>query len=151
MRCCFIDITVALQLFINLKDFYINFAVLIVKMIFELFPLHFILSWSLDWFDCSYNYDQVCLCFFSNTSIMQRYWYTVFVSRKWRHGVYSTWGAAGDLYFLILKGWPWFNIHVSLTCCLYLVLFWSYSTLFTWLGFQHLGLLWGRFLRDITP
>jgi len=49
----------------------------------------------------------------------------------------------------ILKGRSRLYIHVSLTFCIYRVLFTSYLTLFIWLGFQHLG-LFGVVFMDIT-
>ena len=49
-------------------------------------------------------------------------------------------GAVSDFPPRILKGRPWLYIHVALTFCFYLEPFRSYSTLFIWLGFQHLRL-----------
>jgi len=54
-------------------------------------------------------------------------------------------GAVGDLSLRILKGQARLSIHVALTFFVYLELFTSYSTLFIWLGFQHLGLFLGSF------
>ena len=54
-------------------------------------------------------------------------------------------GAVGDLSSRILKERPQLSILVALTFFVYLEPFTSYSTLFIWLGFKHLGLFGGSF------
>ena len=54
-------------------------------------------------------------------------------------------GAVSDFSPRILKWQPRLHVHVALTFCVYLEPFISYSTLFTWLGFQHLRLFSGSF------
>ena len=54
-------------------------------------------------------------------------------------------GAVGDLSLRILKERPQLSILVALTFFVYLEPFTSYSTLFIWLGFKHLGLFGGSF------
>ena len=54
-------------------------------------------------------------------------------------------GAVGDASLRNLSGQSRLPFHVTLTFFVFLELFSSYSTLFIWLGFQHLGLFWGSF------
>ena len=60
------------------------------------------------------------------------------------------WRAVGDLSSRILKERPQLSILVALIFFVFLEPFTSYSTLFIWLGFKHLG-LFGVVFRGYHP
>ena len=99
------------------------------------------------------GYRNLLLVFISNhASIMYRFQYNQVLAFARNEAIVLSplEGAVSDFSHIILKGWPWLYLHVALTSCVYLKPFRSYSTIFRWLGFQHLRLFPSSF-QEIPP